>query len=209
MDDGSLPKSKKHSHLTQEKFDKLLFALDPDRTVAAEMYEHIRQAMITFFSYRGVSDPDNLADEALNRVASRLHAGAEIFSDNPTSYFYGFARNIWRETLVKTGKLQPLDEGFSGRKSSAPNPHEILEQKIEQRDFERRLTNLNRCLENLSPRDRELLIEYYQDAGAARIENRQALAEHYGISLKTLRNKTTLLRAAMADCLRRGLGSLR
>ncbi len=205
MDASSLPKSKKHSQLTQEKFNKLLFALHPDRGMAADMYEHIRQAMITFFSFRGAPDPDDLADETLNRVASRLHEGAEIFARNPASYFYGFARNIWRETLAKTGKLQPLDEGLSGQKSPAPNPHEVLEQQIEQRDFERKLAHLNRCLESLSAKDRELLIEYYQDAGAVKIENRQALAERFGISLKTLRNKTTLLRAVLADCLKNAL----
>ena len=49
MDDGSFPKTKKHTQLTQEKFDQLLFALNPDRMAAAEMYEHLRWALITFF----------------------------------------------------------------------------------------------------------------------------------------------------------------
>ena len=204
-DDVSLPKAKKHSQLTQEKFDKLLLILDPDRLDAAEMYEHLRQAMITFFSFRGASDPEELADETMNRVASRLHDGAEIFSTNPASYFYGFARNIWYETVTKKNKLQPLDETFSNQQSSALNPHEILEQRLEQRDLELRRTHLNRCLESLSAKDRELLIEYYQDTGAAKIENRQALAERFSISPKTLRNKTVLLRGKLADCVRKHL----
>jgi RNA polymerase sigma factor (sigma-70 family) len=204
-DDVSLPKSKRHSQLTQEKFDKLLLALNPDRMVAAEKYEHIRQAMITFFSFRGASDPEELADETLNRVASRLADGAEIFSNNPASYFYGFARNIWFETITRKNKFQSLDETFANQKSSALNPHEVLEKQEKERDFEIRRTHLNRCLQNMAPKDRELLVEYYQDSGAVKIENRQVLAERFGISLKTLRNKTALLRAKLANCVKNTL----
>jgi RNA polymerase sigma factor (sigma-70 family) len=206
-DDVSLPKAKKHSQLTQEKFDKLLVVLDPDRTIAGEIYEHLRQAMITFFSFRGAFNPEELADETMNRVASRLHEGAEIFSNNPASYFYGFARNIWHETVTKKNKLQPLDEAFSNQRSSALNPHEMLEHQLEQRDLELRRAHLNHCLEGLSAKDRELLIEYYQDTGAAKIENRQALAERFSISPKTLRNKTVLLRGKLADCVRKAMSA--
>ncbi len=206
-EDVSLPKSKRHSQLTQEKFDKLLSVLNPDREAAAELYEHIRLAMVTFFSFRGASDPEELADETLNRVASRLTDGAEIFSNNPASYFYGFARNIWFETLSKRHKFQSLDETFSNEKSTSLNPYEMLEKKIDQFDFEQRLTHLKRCLESLATKDRELLVAYYQDTGSAKIENRLALAERFGISLKTLRNKTVLLRGKLANCVRNALNS--
>ena len=115
--------------------------------------------------------------------------GAEIFAHNPTSYFYGFARNIWREILAKPAKLQQLDERLPHEKNLTPNPHELMERKQEQVAFEQRLKRLHHCLENLSAKDRELLSEYYQEAGAVKIEHRQALAMRFGISLKTLRNK--------------------
>ena len=204
-DDPSLPKANKHSQLTQEKFDQLLLVLDPDRTIAGERYEHLRQAMITFFSFRGASDPEELADETMNRVASRLHDGAEIFSNNHASYFYGFARNIWYETVKKKNKLQPFDEAFSNQRSSALNPHEILEQQLKQRDQERRQVHLNRCLESMLAKDRELLIAYFQEAGATKVENHQALAERFNISPKTLRNKTVLLRGKLMDCVKKAL----
>ena len=207
MDDGSLPKTKKHSQLTQEKFDQLLFALNPDRMAAAEMYEHIRWALITFFSCRGAANPDELTDETFNRVASRLSDGAEIFAHNPTSYFYGFARNIWREMLAKPTKLQQLDERLPHEKNLTPNPHELMEQAHERITFEQRLTHLNRCLEGLPVKDRDLLIEYYQEAGAGKIEHRQALATRFGISLKTLRNKTTLLRGKLTHCMKKSLSA--
>ena len=115
--------------------------------------------------------------------------GAEIFAHNPTSYFYGFARNIWREILAKPAKLQQLDERLPHEKNLTPNPHELMERKQEQVAFEQRLKHLYHCLENLSAKDRELLSEYYQEADAVKIEHRQALAMRFGISLKTLRNK--------------------
>ena len=73
--------------------------------------------------------------------------------------------------------------------------------------FEQRLTHLNRCLEGLPVKDRDLLIEYYQEAGAGKIEHRQALATRFGISLKTLRNKTTLLRGKLTHCMKKSLSA--
>jgi RNA polymerase sigma factor (sigma-70 family) len=193
-------KSGKRRELTQASFDLLLAALSEDRTKAAEKYEHIRQALITFFAFRGMENPYDLADETFNRVAERLSAGASIFTHNPANYFFGVARNVWREALAQPAVLEVLDEQLPQGKSLTPDPHDLLMQSAERRETERRLACLDKCLGKLTPQERELIVEYYQETGGSKIENRQRLAERYGISLKTLRNRTTLLRARLADC---------
>jgi DNA-directed RNA polymerase specialized sigma24 family protein len=200
MAEHSLLKPKKHRELTQEAFDKLLCALHADRTLAAEQYEHIRQALLTFFAFRGATNALELADETINRVAWRLHEGAEIFVQNPVSYFYGFARNIWREVKAQPIILESWEETPPPHQPHLPDPHELLLEAEDRRAFERRLQCLEHCLQTLSVPDRELMVEYYQGSGGLKIENRQELAARFGITHKTLRNKTSKLRRELAEC---------
>ncbi len=67
-----LPSLKKEWALTPEAFDTLLACLDRDRDRAAEKYEEIRNALITFFEHRGCLSPEEYADETINRVARRI-----------------------------------------------------------------------------------------------------------------------------------------
>lgn len=202
MTEYSLPRSKTRRELTPESFAQLLFALHPERAMAAERYEHVRQALLVFFTFRGAVDPPQLTDETINRVARRLAEGKEIFTENPLSYFYGVARNVWRETVAHPVTTQSLDDFLPPDKHHIPDPHELLTQAQEQRAFEQRLTCLERCLQTLPPKDRDLMLAYYQGTGSTKIENRQDLAAQYGISLKTLRNKTSRLRCELAVCVR-------
>lgn len=202
MAEHSLLKSKKYRDLTQEAFDQLLLALHPDRTLAAEKYEHIRQALLTFFTFRGAPNAWELTDETINRVAWRLSEGAEIFIENPLGYFYGFARNVWREVAAQKITLESLDETPLSDKHRMPDPHEVLLQTEERHAFERRLYCLEQCLQKLSVGDRELMIEYYQGTGSIKLENRQELTVRFGITHKTLRNKTSTLRRVLAVCVR-------
>ncbi|MBL8203259.1 MAG: hypothetical protein JNM09_03455 [Blastocatellia bacterium] len=207
MTEDSLPRSKVRSDLTPESFTQLLSALHQERTQAAEQYEHIRQALMVYFTFRGAFDPLELADETINRVARRVTEGKEIFTQNPLSYFYGVARNVWREVLAHPVTTQPLDEAPSLDKHHSPDPHELLMQAEEQRTAEQRLRCLESCLQRLPSQDRDLMLAYYQGTGGAKIENRQDLAARFGITLKTLRNKTSLLRGELALCLHRCLGA--
>ncbi len=195
-------KARKHRVLTQAAFDRLLAHLHEDRASAAEQYEHLRHALITFFAFRGAVDAGELADETINRVAGRLSEGAAVFTGEPASYFFGVARNVWREVLARPVMIESLDEVMPPRHSLTPDAHELLLEAERRAASEQRLACLEKCLQWLTPQERELIIEYYQGTGGEKIENRQALAARFGISLKTLRNKTTLLRNSIADGVR-------
>ncbi len=58
--------------LTQAALDSLLAWLDPDRDRAGAKYEAIRTRLIKVFVCRGCPEAEDLADETINRVASKL-----------------------------------------------------------------------------------------------------------------------------------------
>ena len=58
--------------ITQEQFDQLLQWLNPDRQQAAAQYEWIRRRLIKIFVSRGSYNPEELADNTINRVARKL-----------------------------------------------------------------------------------------------------------------------------------------
>ncbi|MBS1811743.1 MAG: hypothetical protein JST84_26515 [Acidobacteria bacterium] len=202
------PISKKYRGLTPENFERLLSMLGADRAVAGEQYEQIRQSLVLFFTFRGATDPSELADETFNRVAGRIDNGVAITTQNVISYFYGVARNIWREVLARPLNTETLDEALLSEKNVTPTPHELLETEASEREYLQRLQCLELCLQKLPAKDRKLLLAYYQGTGSAKIENRQELAAQFNISLKTLRNKTSKLRGDIAECVKKRLTSL-
>src|SRR5215468_9319748 len=96
--------------LTSASFDCLLAHIGPDRDSAARAYVELRRALFIFFAARGAANPDEMADEAINRAARRLSEGERITTENPSNYFYGVARNVWRESLAKGNVLMPLSD---------------------------------------------------------------------------------------------------
>ena len=58
--------------LSQEAFDALLKWLDSDREQAAMKYEEIRKRLIKIFTGRDCVEAEDLADETINRVVSKL-----------------------------------------------------------------------------------------------------------------------------------------
>jgi len=185
--------------LTSASFDSLLAQLGPDRESAARAYLEIRRALFIFFAARGAVSPDEMTDETINRVARRLSEGELITTENPSNYFYGVARNVWRESLAKGNVLIPLsDEDPAG--SAQATPYDLLLSVSEQIETEINHECLEQCLGRLDPEDRKLIVSYYQFSGGEKVENRKRLATHLGLSSNTLRQKVARLRARLAEC---------
>ena len=85
--------------LSQEAFDALLDWLDSDREQAALKYEKIRRSLIKIFTGRGCVEPEDLADETINRVTSKLKEIEKEFSGDRTRYFFGVANKVHLEHL--------------------------------------------------------------------------------------------------------------
>lgn len=185
--------------LTSASFDSLLAHLGPDRESAARAYLELRRALFVFFATRGAASPDEMTDETINRVARRLSEGERITTENPSSYFYGVARNVWRESLARRNVLIPLSDEDPAVEAQT-TPYDLLVSARERIETEIRHECLETCLAQLAPEDRELIVSYYQFGGGGKIENRKRLAAHLGLSSNTLRQKVARLRSRLAEC---------
>jgi DNA-directed RNA polymerase specialized sigma24 family protein len=86
---------------SKETFEKLLRWLDTNRDKAGEKYEKIRTRLIRIFTCRGCGDVEDLADETINVVASKIDWLCENYKGDPALFFYGVAKNIYHEQFKK------------------------------------------------------------------------------------------------------------
>lgn len=154
---------------------------------AAE-YESLRQALQQFFTWRGAHDAAACADETLDRVATRLAAGAEVERIRP--FALGVARLVLQEEYRRVA-AQPAD--LADREPPAPvaTPH-----------VDTRAGCLDRCLAELPAADRELVLQYYAHEHRARIDGRVALARGLGVTAETLRTRVQRIRNRLEACVR-------
>jgi RNA polymerase sigma factor (sigma-70 family) len=168
--------------LSQESFDTLLDWLDSDREQAGMKYEEIRRRLIKIFTGRGCVEAEDLADETINRVISRLHEIEKDFTGDRGRYFYGVANKVHMEYLRKRPPQPP-----------PPAPEDSYRVEQEHRCLEH-------CIAKLTAENRELLFEYYQAEGRAKIEQRKILADRLGIAPNALRIRAYRIRAALQEC---------
>jgi DNA-directed RNA polymerase specialized sigma24 family protein len=168
--------------LTQESFDALLDWLDPHREQAGQKYEDIRRRLIKLFVCRGCPEPEDLADETINRVIKKLKEIESGFTGDKARYFYGVANKVHLEYLRRKPALAlPLRE---------TNSEEV----------EREFRCLERCMELLTPDNRTLVLQYYQEEKKAKIDHRKLLAEKLGIAVNALRIRAYRIRASLLEC---------
>lgn len=181
--------------LRSEQLEALLHHLGPDREVAGGRYEQLRRRLVVVFEYRRCPHPEELADETLDRVARRiLEMGNEFDGSDPARFVFGVAWNVARESFRRPALL-PLPETWERAIPKAPGTE----------DDEPEHACLDRCLEQLTPPERDLLLGYHQGEKSARIKRRSELAGELGLSANALRLKihrlTGLLRACVIQCM--------
>lgn len=169
--------------LTQESFDDLITWLGPDREQAGVKYENIREGLIRIFICRGCPNPEELADESINRVAKRLKDIKDIYTGDKSLYFYGVAKKVFQEYL---------------KQPRVPVPPPMPEHSEE---MEREYDCLEHCVEQLPPENRALVMKYYQKERCEKIIQRKQLAEQFGIALNALRIRAHRIRAALRKCM--------
>ena len=168
--------------LSKEAFDALLDWLDSDRELAGVKYEQIRSRLIKIFTGRGCIDPEELADETINRVTSKLTDIQQEFTGDRARYFFGVANKVHLEYLRrKTPQPQ-----------SAPTDSVRAELEYD---------CLERCIARLTAEDRALLLKDYGAKGQTQAERRKALADELGISLNALRIRVYRIRTALKECI--------
>jgi DNA-directed RNA polymerase specialized sigma24 family protein len=183
---------KQRKGLSQAQFDDLLSWLEPDRDKAGEKYESIRQALIELFEAWQCCDPDELADDCINRVGTRLEEIVLTYSGEPALYFYGVAKMVRHEYFRKTRPLE-LKETFAG---SVDGPDE---------EKERLHACLDECLGKLPPKDKDLVLMYYEGDKRKKIDSRKRLSTELDLSGNTLRVRVYRIRGILEQCILRCL----
>ena len=185
------PRPSTQWELSEQAFEKFLACLDANRNRAGEIYETLRQKLILFFQVRTITTAEEAADEVLNRVMRKLDTGEEI--REPTTYIFGIARMMLLEVTRKQERHQELPEQLS---LAAPTSNEDEE-------MEAQLACLRQCLANLTPENRDLITNYYQEEKRAKINLRQTLAQRFGLDMNALRVRACRVRDQLQACVKK------
>jgi DNA-directed RNA polymerase specialized sigma24 family protein len=168
--------------LSQDDFDALLDWLDPDREQAGMKYEDIRKRLIKIFTARGCAEAEDLADETINRVISRLSEIKDEFKGDRARYFFGVANKVYMEYMRR-------------KPPQAPPPQDTDSQQVE---LEYRC--LEQCIASLSQENRNLLLKYYGAEGRSKVDQRKRLAEELGLVPNALRIRAYRIRLGLQEC---------
>jgi len=187
--------------LTQFAFSRLLEWLDDGADSQGEAYLEMRRRLVWYFDRRNRLSPDELADETLNRIARTLEETGAITIRPPARYCYVVARFVLLEDLRQHehGNVRLDEQGCPDALLTGlgANLHEPDQGPAIQ---EQRLECLDRCLQELKPDQRELIVEYYSDVGRQKIERRREVAGRLGITMNALAIRACRIRDALEAC---------
>ena len=187
---------KHHDNLSANDFDALLALFSMDREKAGEEYELIRGGLVRFFKFKGCADPLHLADETINRVASKIDSFDVSRNIRPVSFFYGFASNVLFEYRRIANREFSLSETeFAIGAGLEENDSNDIENGC-----------LQKCLERLSEIERKMIIDYYTSEGHEKIESRRQMCERVQCSAGALYTKICRIRAILRGCIEKCLG---
>jgi RNA polymerase sigma factor (sigma-70 family) len=187
---------RKDWELTKEAFDKFLSWLHPDREEAGKKYEDIRRHLIIILTCRGCTEPDELADETINRVIRRSQQMADTYHGEPAPYFITVAHNLFLEYVKRRPALSEFPPEFP--QQPGPDP-----------DEDREYDCLDQCIQELRPANRDLVLRYYKEEKQAKIDHRKKLADEMGIGPNALRIRAHRIRASLQECIDKCLAAAR
>lgn len=141
----------------------------------------MRFRLITFFSHRNCLFPEDLTDETLNRVILKIE---EEEIENRQAYIYGVAKFVYLESLRKEKKHLNIDE-ITIAENSSKATDDCLE----------------KCLNELSNENRELILDYYSEEKQAKISLHNRLSEKLNLTKTALRMKIVRIKQKLKICL--------
>jgi RNA polymerase sigma factor (sigma-70 family) len=192
------PDPKKHWEPDAAAFRRLLTWLDEGRDSSGEQYLDIRDRLVHYFARRNCPAPDDLADETLNRVARRLEEVGSIDDILPARYCYIVARFVLLESVRRRrpeAGHSPEDE-HEAAANLATSPDDAPEER------ERTLACLERCLEQCTPAERELIMEYYGAESGSVSAHRKRMAARLGLTANSLAIRAYRIRSRLEKCVR-------
>ena len=189
--------------LSAEAFRRFLSWLDNSIRSEGGSYNEMRGRLVAYFDRKNCRDPDELADETLNRVARRLEEEGQINTEAPAKYCYTIARYVFLEYLrTRENRNVPLDDVIAGKIVVAADPEDAEEKEIK----EKMLNCLEKCVEKLEPANREIIIRYYYGIEKVKIENRKSIAASLNISMNALSIRAYRVRDKLEACVKECAG---
>jgi RNA polymerase sigma factor (sigma-70 family) len=190
--------------LNERSWADLLDFLDPSRRgkqgpdrdqEAEERCLEIVRKLVCFFAGRGCGDAEDLAMETIFRVAAKCSEVDGSHFDDRTGYFYGVGRNVlheWRrDSLRESTKREALRRELT--RLPIPDPWSWSRKEAVHRC-------LDLCLTRLTRRARGLILTYYGEEKAAKIESHRKLADELGESVNALRIEVHRIRKSLRQC---------
>jgi DNA-directed RNA polymerase specialized sigma24 family protein len=181
---------RKHRAATAENFNAFIEWLDAGSASGGQSYIDMHARLVSYFTRKGCTTPDTLADETLTRVARRLHEEGTIAGVAPAQYCYIVARYVMLEHFrsAEHDRRHVVRDVRDGRAATDSSQTEPL------------LARLDDCLAKLKKEDRALILAYYAGDGASRIKTRQVLASKHGLSANALTIRASRLRERLRAC---------
>jgi DNA-directed RNA polymerase specialized sigma24 family protein len=196
-------KPKKNWTISSSAFHRLLAWLDEGKSSDGQNYLEMRERLVAYFDRKNCLQPDDLADETLNRVARRLEEEGTIETETPAKYCYITARFVFMESLREKDKNSvPLDDVLRKGENKVTVKDETDEKEIK----EKRLKCLELCTEKLEAASRDTIVSYYYGEERVKIENRRALARSLNISVNALTIRACRIRDKLESCVRKCVG---
>jgi DNA-directed RNA polymerase specialized sigma24 family protein len=187
--------------ITELAFARLLEWLDDGVGSHGERYVEIRRRLVSYFERRNRPLADELADETLNRIARTLEQCGVIATRPPARYCYVVARFVVLEDFRRERRHVHVDH--SSFPLASPLGRGVTRSDEGLAIREQRLDCLDRCLQELRPDRRELVVEYYRNTRRQKIEGRREMAKRLGISLNALGIRVCRIRDALMACVDR------
>ena len=182
------------SHLA---FSRLLEWLDDGTDSHGETYLEIRRRLTSYFDRRDRPFADDLADETLSRIARTLERDGAITITPQARYCYVVAKFVLLEDIRRERRHPHSLESSSIGSDSWTGGRLSNVARDESADREARLECLDRCLQELGPQQRALIVDYHRDEGRTGIERRRELAKQMGITMNALGIRACRIRATL------------
>jgi DNA-directed RNA polymerase specialized sigma24 family protein len=153
-------------------------------------YEVVRFKLIKYFEWQACIAAEDLTDETIDRVATKIAQGVQI--NNLMGYFYGVARLVFKEYQRREAKE---------RRAFATLPTSTEEVGSNDEAATQLTGCRQKCFKELSEADHNLIVAYCKPDGCSKKERREALASTLGIKIENLRLKAFRIRVKLNDCL--------
>ncbi len=179
------------------EFQRFLSWLDDGVESDGERYVEMRRRLVSYFKRKRCLSPDDLADETLTRVARKLEEQGAITETTPARYCYVVARFVFLEYVRAADRRQmSLDET-----RTAPDTTALV--RLGEEDpaaVDALLDTLERCLQQLTPSDRALILDYYAGDDRDRIARRRALAARLRLTPNAVTIRACRIRDKLEAC---------